>query len=89
MNKDSKIYVCAQTGLVGSWDSTKPDGTPRKLLDVSRFKHGGWKPKISLEEGIAKTYEDYQRKIKNFSAMDDSTQNNAMSSDQHEEKNYG
>jgi GDP-L-fucose synthase len=34
------------------WDSSKPDGTPRKLLDVSRLKELGWKPSISLEEGI-------------------------------------
>ncbi len=41
------------------WDSSKPDGTPRKLLDVSKIKSLDWKPKISLEEGIKKTYERY------------------------------
>jgi GDP-L-fucose synthase len=41
------------------WDSSKPDGTPRKLLDVSKIKSLGWKPEISLEEGIKKTYEWY------------------------------
>jgi GDP-L-fucose synthase len=40
-------------------DLSKPDGTPRKLLDVSKIKHLGWKSKISLEEGIKKTYNDY------------------------------
>lgn len=39
------------------YDSTKPDGTPRKLMDVSRINNLGWKHKTSLEEGIKKTYE--------------------------------
>ena len=38
------------------WDSTKPDGTPKKLLDISRIKALGWGPKTNLEEGIRKTY---------------------------------
>ena len=38
------------------WDNTKPDGTPRKLLDVSRITALGWKPEIKLEEGIRSTY---------------------------------
>ncbi len=38
------------------FDSTKPDGTPRKLLDVTRLTDLGWKPRISLESGIARTY---------------------------------
>jgi GDP-L-fucose synthase len=49
-------------GIVGFqgdivWDNTKPDGTSRKLLDVSRFTALGWKPEISLEDGIRSTYE--------------------------------
>ncbi len=39
------------------WDSSKPDGTPRKLMDVSKMTNAGWKAKISLEEGIKATYE--------------------------------
>ena len=39
------------------WDSSKPDGTPRKLMDVSKMKNKGWSAKISLEEGIATTYQ--------------------------------
>ncbi len=39
------------------WDSSKPDGTPRKLMDVSKMESAGWKAKIGLEEGIQKTYQ--------------------------------
>ena len=41
------------------YDSTKPDGTPRKLMDVSRIHNLGWKHKISLEDGIRKAYDWY------------------------------
>jgi GDP-L-fucose synthase len=41
------------------FDTTKPDGTPRKLLDVSRLHRLGWKHKTSLREGLAKTYKDF------------------------------
>ncbi|MBW1769200.1 MAG: NAD-dependent epimerase/dehydratase family protein, partial [Deltaproteobacteria bacterium] len=41
------------------FDSSKPDGTPRKLLDVSRLEHLGWKSMTSLREGIKKTYRWY------------------------------
>ena len=41
------------------WDSSRPDGTPRKLLDVSRMKNLGWSPTITLEDGIASTYKWY------------------------------
>jgi GDP-L-fucose synthase len=39
------------------WDSSKPDGTPRKLLDVSRISSLGWKAQINLRDGILSTYE--------------------------------
>ncbi|HOJ78362.1 MAG TPA: GDP-L-fucose synthase [Bacillota bacterium] len=39
------------------WDSSKPDGTPRKLLDIRKITGIGWKPKLSLKEGIKQTYE--------------------------------
>ncbi len=41
------------------WDSSKPDGTPRKLLDVTRLHRLGWKASIGLGKGIGKAYEDY------------------------------
>lgn len=44
------------------WDSTKPDGTPQKLLDVSKLFNLGWRPKIALEEGIKISYEDFLRR---------------------------
>jgi GDP-L-fucose synthase len=46
------------------WDRSKPDGTPRKLMDSSRIFALGWKPKINLETGIARAYEDFQSSIK-------------------------
>lgn len=42
------------------WDTSKPDGTPRKLLDVSRISALGWEPAIGLREGITSTYEGYR-----------------------------
>ena len=50
--------VCDVLGFDGSleFDSSKPDGTPRKLLDISKIKSLGWSPKISLRDGIADAY---------------------------------
>src|SRR3990167_5287119 len=45
------------------FDSSKPDGTPRKLLDVSRFQALGWQAKTSFREGIAKAYADYLKDV--------------------------
>ena len=39
------------------WDTSKPDGTPRKLLDVTKIRGMGWKPKVTIEDGIADTYD--------------------------------
>ena len=49
------------TGFDGEimWDSSKPDGTPRKLMDSSRLFSLGWKPQVDLETGIHLAYEDY------------------------------
>jgi len=43
------------------WDTSKPDGTPRKLLDVSRLRALGWSPEITLPEGLASTYAWFQK----------------------------
>lgn len=49
------------TGYAGEmvFDPTRPDGTPRKLLDVSKLRATGWAPRISLHEGLAETYRDF------------------------------
>jgi GDP-L-fucose synthase len=54
------------TGFAGNivWDASKPDGTPRKLMDSSRLFALGWRPQIDLETGIRRTYEDFLRKQK-------------------------
>ena len=51
--------ICEIVGFQGelAWDANKPDGTPRKLLDISKIRRLGWSPGISLREGIARTYE--------------------------------
>jgi GDP-L-fucose synthase len=51
--------ICEVVGFDGelTWDSSKPDGTPRKLLDITKIRGLGWKPAISLRDGIARTYE--------------------------------
>jgi GDP-L-fucose synthase len=51
--------ICEIVGFNGelTFDATKPDGTPRKLLEVSKLNALGWRPKIQLREGIARTYE--------------------------------
>ncbi|WP_420000327.1 GDP-L-fucose synthase family protein [Streptomyces boninensis] len=45
-----------------AWDMSRPDGTPRKLLDVSRMTSLGWQPEITLREGIAAVYEEWRQK---------------------------
>lgn len=54
--------VGAVTGFKGSiaFDATKPDGTPRKLLDSSKMRAMGWEPEISLEDGLRETWRWYQ-----------------------------
>ena len=48
------------------WDSSKPDGTPRKLLDVSKIKEIGWEYKTDLQQGIEKTYAWFLDNMKNI-----------------------
>ena len=60
--KELAQKVAHAAGFTGNieWDDTKPDGTPRKVLDVSRVKALGWKSTITLEEGIASTIAWYK-----------------------------
>ncbi len=53
--------VCKTVGFTGSllFDKSKPDGTPRKLLDVSKLTNLGWVPKLALEDGLTMTYQDF------------------------------
>ena len=45
------------------WDTTKPDGTPRKLLDITQIIELGWKPEIGLAQGLERTYQEYKKVI--------------------------
>jgi len=65
--EDQSIAELAQlvsevVGYCGTiqYDASKPDGTPRKLLDISRIRQLGWMPRVPLREGIAKAYEDFR-----------------------------
>ncbi len=69
--KDITIRELAEmiSGIVGyngriEWDGAKPDGTPRKLLDISRIQGKGWRADTSLEKGIEKTYEFYLSNVR-------------------------
>ena len=57
--------ICDIVGFEGSltWDASKPDGTPRKLLDISKIGSLGWKPRIPLRAGIAETYNWYCKQL--------------------------
>jgi GDP-L-fucose synthase len=59
---DLARVVASVVGFRGAleFDTSKPDGTPRKLLDVGRLKRLGWAPRVGLEAGIAAAYEDFQ-----------------------------
>lgn len=55
--------IVGHTGEI-NWDSSKPDGTPRKLMDVSKMHELGWKASITLEEGMKDTYNWYLNQLK-------------------------
>ena len=64
----TEVTICALTKLVSEvvgytgrvvWDRTKPDGTPRKLMDVARLAALGWRAKVSLSAGVKETYASY------------------------------
>jgi len=62
--KDLAEAVCQAIGYEGEiiWDPTKPDGTPRKLMDSTRLFAMGWRPEIGLSEGLRLAYSDFQQK---------------------------
>lgn len=59
--KDLADLISSIVGFGGKiiWDSSKPDGTPRKLLNIDRLKELGWRPEITLEQGIRNTYQSF------------------------------
>ncbi len=59
--KELSELVAEIVGYKGKilWDTSKPNGTPRKLLDVSKSKQLGWEPRVTLREGIALAYQDF------------------------------
>lgn len=64
--KDLTEMIVKVVGYTGNikWDTTKPNGTPRKLMDSSRIKSIGWKPQVNLQEGLEKTYEWFKGNYK-------------------------
>ena len=60
--KDLAVKIANLTRFTGKvvWDSNRPDGTPRKVLDSTKINNLGWKPSITLDQGIAATVEWYQ-----------------------------
>jgi GDP-L-fucose synthase len=71
VGKDLSIRELAEmikdiTGYKGNiiYDTSKPDGTPRKLLDITKLHNLGWRDKIPLREGIKNVFEEYRRNPK-------------------------
>lgn len=66
--KDLAMLIQQITGHTGDiiWNSSKPDGTPRKLMDVTKINEAGWKSKIELEAGIKTTYEWFLNHIDSY-----------------------
>jgi GDP-L-fucose synthase len=65
--KELSIMIASLCGFRGEiiWDATKPDGTPRKTLDVSRIRALGWQPAVKLPDGVASTIAWYKSASKN------------------------
>jgi hypothetical protein len=60
------MTAAAQEGtatFTPAWDASKPDGSPRKLLDTTLLNSLGWKPRISLKEGLARTYQSFLEEL--------------------------
>ena len=72
MGSGTELSICALAEKIGAavgfkgkiiWDATKPNGTPRKLMDSSRLSSLGWQPGIGLDEGIAGAYRDFLQRF--------------------------
>ena len=65
--KELSALVAKTANFTGRivWDETKPDGTPRKLINVDKLHSLGWKHKIEIEEGVEKLYKWYQHSLEN------------------------
>lgn len=65
--KELSALVAKTANFTGKivWDETKPDGTPRKLINVDKLHSLGWKHKIEIEEGVEKLYKWYQHSLEN------------------------
>ncbi|MGB8339834.1 MAG: GDP-L-fucose synthase [Burkholderiales bacterium] len=63
--KELADLVAQTVGFKGKlvFDTSKPDGTPQKLLDVTRLKNLGWQAKVSLQEGLKKAYQDFRQTL--------------------------
>jgi GDP-L-fucose synthase len=63
--RDLAELICDVVGFDGefAWDTTKPDGTPRKLLDITKLRNLGWQPAIPLRDGIAQTYNWFLKNV--------------------------
>jgi len=63
--KELATIIATEVGYIGSleFDTTKPDGTPRKLMDTTKINNLGWKPSITLEDGIKKTIKEVADKF--------------------------
>lgn len=59
--KELSVKVAGVVGYEGpvAWDTTKPNGTPRKLMDCKKINNLGWKPQISIEDGLVMTYQHF------------------------------
>tara|TARA_Y100001978_G_scaffold203348_1_gene228531 strand:+ start:431 stop:1432 length:1002 start_codon:yes stop_codon:yes gene_type:complete len=64
--KELALKIASKVGFKGEikWDNTKPDGTPKKQLDISRITKLGWRPTISLDEGIETTIKSFKEEYK-------------------------
>jgi GDP-L-fucose synthase len=69
--KELAETVAQVTEFGGSleWDTSKPDGTPQKLLDTTRINQLGWSPTIGLEEGIRSTYEWFKNELQSNDSL--------------------